>query len=102
MTDRQRIGRQNKSRSKAIERDWAHALGTARIGPTGARGPDLRVGPWEIEVKSRLHARLPSLIQEAIRKAAPGQTPVLALTLRNPGHPSDHYVVLRREDFVAW
>ena len=98
-----RRGRLNKSRSKAIEREWAKALGTTRITDSrGTRQPDIRVGPWDVEVKSRKgHKNLASLMAEAVAKAKKGQTPVLGLEIRQ-GNPHERLIVMRRSDWVAW
>jgi len=98
-----RRGRLNKSRSKAIEREWAKALGTTRITDSrGTRQPDIRVGPWDVEVKSRKgHKNLVGLMDEAVAKAKKGQTPVLGLEIRQ-GNPHERLVIMRRSDWVAW
>ena len=55
MPDMHEAGRLNKQRSTAIEREWSHASSTTRITDSrGARQPDLRVGPWDVEIKSRI------------------------------------------------
>jgi len=102
MVDRQRIGRLNKSRSKAVEREWAKALGTTRLTDSrGTRQPDLRVGNFDVEVKSRLGFKsLVALMDEAVAKATPGQIPVLGLEVR-AGNPHTRLVILRREDALA-
>ena len=98
-----RRGRLNKSRSKAVEREWAKALGTTRLTDSrGTRQPDLRVGPWDIEIKSRIgYKNLVKLMDEAVGKAKKGQTPVLGLEIRQ-GNPHERLVIMRRDDWVAW
>ena len=98
-----RRGRLNKSRSKAVEREWSRAMGTTRITDSrGARQPDLRVGPWDIEIKSRLGFKgLVSLMDEAVATARKGQTPVLGLEVR-AGSPHTRLIVMTRDDWVAW
>ena len=102
MVDRQRVGRLNKSRSKAVEREWGRFYGVARLTDArGTRQPDLRVGNFDVEVKSRLGFKsLVALMDEAVAKATPGQIPVLGLEVR-AGNPHTRLVILRREDALA-
>ena len=106
MKDRSKISRNNSVRGKDIERDWAHALGVQRIGPTGETGPDMVTGAFAVEIKSRLGFKgLVALMDATLEKgtAYPALTPVLGLTVRRgPGHPSRHLVVLERSDFIDW
>ncbi len=105
MADPQRTGRLNKSRSKDVEREWAKALGTTReTDGRGTRQADIFLGPWDIEIKSRLGLKgIMKLMDEAIGKARANQTPVLGLEVRtDPGFPNARYVVMRREDWIAW
>ena len=99
-----RRGRLNKSRSKSVEREWGRALGNQkRLGDAhGIRHCDLRVGPWDIEIKSRIgYKNLVKLMDEAVGKAKKGQTPVLGLEIRQ-GNPHARLVIMRRDDWVAW
>ena len=105
MTDRQRTGRNSQQRGKAVELDWAHTLGTTRIGPTGLTGPDLITGPWAVEVKSRLGFKALLALMDAAQSKATGLslTPVLGLTVRaGQGKPSRHLVVMERGDWVDY
>jgi hypothetical protein len=99
-----RRGRLNKSRSKSVEREWGRALGNQKrlTDARGIRQPDLRVGPWDIEIKSRIgYKNLVKLMDEAVGKAKKGQTPVLGLEIRQ-GNPHERLVIMRRDDWVSW
>ena len=84
VSDRSDIGRRSKKQGKNIEWKWAKAMGTERLtDAAGIRQPDLRIGPWDIEIKYRGRGLkgLVDLMDQAIAKAKAGQTPVLGLEL---------------------
>ena len=105
MSDRSEIARKSQQKGKKIEWKWAKAMGTERLtDAAGIRQPDLRIGPWDIEIKYRGQGLkgLVDLMDQAIAKAKTGQTPVLGLELGSVFPSNARYVVMRREDWIVW
>jgi len=102
MTDRVKIGRNSKKRSKVYEREVARRLGVKRNPETGAVGADVYCGPFDVEVKSRAagFGAIVRLMDEAKRKARPNQTPVLVAVHR--GTEIRYLAVMELDDWAAW
>ncbi len=86
---------------KRQEREIAAAVGGARLPNNGAGQPDVRVGPYAIQVKAResLPAWLTGAVEQAARDADAGEIPVVVLSEVSQGRKARRLVVL---DFDHW
>ena len=90
----------NRNRGKAAERAVASALGGIRIGTMGAE--DVHVdGPFSAEVKSRGAFVACDWMDQAIRNAPTGKTPLVVVHVRGKRHDKD-LVIIRLSDWVDW
>lgn len=87
---------------KAAERRTAALLGTTRIPSRGIAAPDMRTAALNVEHKHR--KALPAWLTHAVAQAvatAGGRLPVVVLATSGRGRPTQRYVLLRFDDFVA-
>jgi hypothetical protein len=98
---RSRLGRTNRSRGNAIEREVGKLLGLRRVGQYG--GPDDLSGDlFAVQVKSggSFPERLWTWLRAVPTNA--GQTPLLVVTdAPGPGHRRRAVVVVALEDWIA-
>jgi len=93
---------------KAIERKWALWLGGRRVPVTGRQrgdAPDVEHDLYAIEVKAG--RCMPTRLRHGMRQAVAssigtGKIPLLCVSHSVTGHPSEHYVVMRLDDWQAW
>lgn len=97
----------NRAAWKQNERVWAEMLGGERVPVSGRqRGdvPDIKHPTLSIEVKAGaiLSPRVLDGMDQAVKAAKPGQTPIVAVSNRRKGgqNTSGKYVIMRAEDFV--
>lgn len=88
---------------KDMERVAARRLNGRRVGPSGTSTADVVNERLAVECKSR--KSLPKLITEAmaqaVRAAAPGQTPLVILHEKGKRH-NDDIVCMRLIDYQDW
>lgn len=86
---------------KAQERAVAAALGGVRLPNSGAGQPDVKAGPYAVQVKARetLPAWLTGAVEQAERDAAAGEIPVVVLSEVSQGRKARCLVLM---DFDAW
>jgi hypothetical protein len=90
----------NRDRGKAAERAVANLLGGKRIGTMS--GEDVHFdGPWSAEVKSRAAFVACAWVDQAVRNAPPGKTPLVVVHVRGKRHGED-LVILRLADWQDW
>ena len=93
---------------KAIERKWALWLGGRRVPVTGRQrgdAPDVEHDLYAIEVKAGkvMSPRLRDGMRQAVASSiGTGKIPLLCVSHSVTGHPSEHYVVMRLDDWQAW
>jgi len=90
----------NRDRGKAAERAVALALGGMRIGTLS--GEDVHFdGPFSAEVKSRAGFVAAEWMDQAVRNAPPGKTPLVVVHVRGKRHDKD-LVIIRLADWADW
>lgn len=90
----------NRDRGKAAERAVALRLGGKRIGTLS--GEDVHFdGPFSAEVKSRAAFVACAWMDQAVRNAPAGKTPLVVVHVRGKRHDKD-LVILRLADWEAW
>jgi len=98
----------NRATWKAIERWWAEQLGGVRVPVNGRQrgsAPDVEHDRYAIEVKAGrcMPTRLRDGMRQAMASAAMhptgSRTPLLCVSHSVAGRPSEHYVILRLEDW---
>ena len=89
----------NRNRGKAAERAVAKALGGLRIG-TMSREDIHFDGPFSAEVKSRAAFVACEWMEQAVRNAPDGKTPLVVVHVRGKRHAED-LVILRLADWKA-
>jgi hypothetical protein len=90
----------NRERGKAAERAVAWILGGKRTGTMG--GEDVHMdGPFSVEVKSRGAFVACDWLDQAVRNAPDGKTPLLVVHVRGKRHSED-LVILRLADWQDW
>ena len=88
----------NRNRGKAAERAVALALGGKRVGTMS--GEDVHFdGPWSAEVKSRAAFVAADWMEQAVRNAPPGKTPIVVVHVRGKRHDKD-LVIIRMTDWA--
>lgn len=92
----------------AVEKSWkrtkrrvAYSFGGRCHSSREAGVPDVEAGPLAIEVmeRGRFPGWLRSALEQAKRKAKPGQLPLVVLC--EPGR-TDDVMLLSRSDFIRW
>jgi hypothetical protein len=87
----------NRNRGKAAERAVALALDGKRVGTLS--GEDVHFdGPFSAEVKSRGAFVACDWMEQAVRNAPPGKTPLVVVHVRGKRHEKD-LVILRLSDW---
>lgn len=90
----------NRQRGKAAERYVAKTLGGTRIGLMG--GEDVHMdGPWSVEVKSRKAFVACEWVDQAVRNAPKGKTPIVIVHVHGQRHDKD-LVLIRLSDWKDW
>lgn len=90
----------NRDRGKAAERAVAQALGGMRIGTLS--GEDVHFdGPFSAEVKSRAAFVACDWMDQAVRNAPAGKTPLVVVHVRGKRHDND-LVIIRMADWEEW
>lgn len=93
---------------KAVERWWAEQLGGVRVPVTGrGRGsaPDVEHSIYSVEVKAGkvMSSRLrDGMVQAVASSGTSGRLPLLCVSHSVRGRASEHYVIVRLEDWQAW
>ena len=90
----------NRDRGKAAERAVAKALGGLRIG-TLSREDIHFDGPFSAEVKSRAAFVAADWMDQAVRNAPAGKTPLVVVHVRGKRHDKD-LVIVRLADWADW
>ena len=90
----------NRDRGKAAERAVAKTLGGLRIG-TLSREDVHFDGPWSAEVKSRAAFVATGWMEQAVRNAPTGKTPLVVVHVRGKRHQGD-LVIIRLADWQDW
>lgn len=87
----------NRNRGKGSECAVAKALGGKRVGTMG--GEDIHLdGPWSVEVKSRAAFVAADWMDQAVRNAPTGKTPLVVVHVRGKRHDKD-LVIVRLADW---
>lgn len=86
----------NRRRGKNTERSIAKILNGQRRGILG--GHDIDAGPWAVEVKDRVRFAGSVFMQQAIRNAPAGKTPLVVVHVTGSRH-ADDLVMLRLSDW---
>lgn len=89
----------NRDRGKAAELAVAKRLGGRRHGTMG--GEDVTVPGFSVEVKSRRAFVAAGWMDQAIRNAPPGKTPLVVVHVAGKRHQKD-LVILSLADWQAW
>ena len=87
----------NRRRGKATERAVASILGGQRRGILG--GHDVAAGPWAVEVKDRSRFAGTAFMQQSVRNAPAGKTPLVVVHVTGQRHDQD-IVMIRLADWL--
>lgn len=93
------MSRLNRQRGKATERYIATRLGGRRLGTLGQE--DVDTSHFSVECKAYKRFSIRKFLDQAIRNASHGKTPLLVLHEHGTRH-NDDMVVMRLQDWEDW
>jgi hypothetical protein len=89
----------NRKRGKRTERAIAKHLNGKRLGILGNH--DVEAGPWAVEVKDRKRFSGSKFMEQAVRNAPAGKTPLVVVHETGSRHSND-LVMMRMSDWLDW